>query len=348
MISRLFALWIDGLAAALLGAESLLHRPRRFRLQANSHPFTLHSLEGSKLKLLLSIGAEQVDKLPAKVLQQTRGGIIEIVVPAAAILERRLEPLPAESRPYLEKVALHQLDNIFPWRSADILHTTLIEKRADGMLDVSIRATPRSAIEPALVTAAKCGARKVLIVGDGEDTAAQRASGIPMSTAPENAAKLNRARLIAQYGVVAIIALTACVVGWTTFAGWSLANDVAALDQAIADRRAILRRTLASTDTGQNYGLEEKKKLVAPAVVVLEELSSLLPDDTYLTELSFESDQLRITGVSTNAVGLVPLLEGSGHFKNASFYVPTTRLSGSTSDRFSIEAVVISQPPVKP
>jgi hypothetical protein len=48
-----------------------------------------------------------------------------------------------------------------------------------------------------------------------------------------------------------------------------------------------------------------------------------------------------MSGVSANVAGLVPLLEGSGYFKNASFYAPTTRMAGGNTDRFSIEAAVV-------
>jgi general secretion pathway protein L len=77
---------------------------------------------------------------------------------------------------------------------------------------------------------------------------------------------------------------------------------------------------------------------------VLDELSALLPDNTYLTDLSLEAGRLRLTGVSANAAELVPLLEGSGHFKNAAFYAPTTRIVGGTTDRFSIEALLVASP----
>ena len=344
-IFRIFGMWVDGLAAALIWVETRLYRPRRFRLDANSQPMMLYSVEPSALDPLLSVDSQQLDKLPTEITQRTRGGCVEIVVPATAILERRLEPLPAESLPYLENVVLHQLDSIFPWRSADILHSTIIDKRADGKLDVSVRATARSAIAAALAVANACGAGEVLVVADSEQGDSGRVGGILASTGPEKEGRVNRARLVAQYAMVALIILTAGVAGWTAFAGWSLTSDVAALDQAIADRRAVLKRSSESRSMGRNHDLEEKKRLSPVAVVVLEELSSILPDNTYLSDLSLEAGHLRITGVSSNAVELVPVLEGSKHFRNASFYAPATRLGGTSTDRFSIEATVVPDKP---
>jgi general secretion pathway protein L len=168
--------------------------------------------------------------------------------------------------------------------------------------------------------------------------------GILAAVGSEKRKKKRRAELFARYSVFALLALAVCIVGWTTFAGWSFSNDVSALDQEIADRRAILKRLTAASGEGQNRGLDARKRLAPVVVVVLDELSSVLPDNTYLSDLSLDGEHLRITGVSANAAELVPILEGSGHFKNATFYAPTTRLAGGVTDRFSIEATVVSQP----
>ena len=345
MIQRLFMLWVEGLAAALVAVEALLHPPRRFLLRSDSRPFKLYPAgEAVAPEPLLTINEDRLDKIPDGVLEATRGGVIEIVVPDAAILQRRLDVLPAESLPYVENVVLHQLDRMFPWRAADVLHATLIEKRADGKLDVSVRATAHSAIASALAAAEVCGAGEILVRGSGEDDANKApAASILAAIGSEKKNKLDRTRLVARYAIVALLALAASVVGWTIFAGWSLSADVAALDQQIVDRRAILKRAADATGAGQNRGLDAKRALAPSAVVVLDELSAILPDNTYLTDLSMDGEHLRITGVSANAAELVPLLEGSRHFKNATFYAPTTRLAGGATDRFSIEATVVPQ-----
>jgi general secretion pathway protein L len=344
MIPRFLVLWIDGLAAAFVALESLWRRPRRFLLRANLRPFTLYSLGGSAPQLLFTFDNQHPDQVPEKVLEQTRGSLIEIAVPAAAIMQRRLDVLPAESLPYLEQVVQHKVEAMFPWRAADILHATLIDKRADGQLDVSVRATARSAVVQALAVAEACGAGEILIRGEDEDVE-HPGAGIPAAIGAEKRSRLARAQLMARYAVFGLLALVVCMVGWTTFANWSLSSDVSTLDDEISNRRAILRRLSEAGDSGQSRGLEARKRTSPIVVVVLDQLSALLPENTYLTDLSLETGHVRITGVSANAAELVPLLEGSGHFKNATFYAPTTRLAGGSTDRFSIEATVVPPSP---
>jgi general secretion pathway protein L len=348
MMARLFALWVEGLAVALAGAETRLRRPRRFQLRASSEPLRLYSITHSAPKLLLSIDGDRLNALPASIREQTRRGIVEIIVPPSAILHRVLDVLPAESLPYLETVVRHQMETSFPWRAADVLYSTRIEKRADGKLDVSVHATSRSAVASALAAAEALGAGEIYVTDDGEGHANAQRTSILAAIGTEKKARSRRMQLLARYAAAGLLVLLGCVIGWTTFAGWSLFSEVTSLDRDIADRRAILKRAMDAIGTGDNGSLEAKKKLAPAAVVVLDQLSALLPQNTYLTDLTLEAGRLRISGVSANAAELVPLLEGSGHFKNAAFYAPATRLAGGTTDRFSIEATIAPVPPVTP
>jgi len=101
----------------------------------------------------------------------------------------------------------------------------------------------------------------------------------------------------------------------------------ASRDAALHSREADLRR------------LEDRKHVIPPNVIVLETLSRVLPDNTYLTELHVEGNKIQLNGVSHDAPALIGLIEQSGLFTRATFFAPTTHLSDS-SERFHIEALI--------
>jgi general secretion pathway protein L len=344
MISEALSWWVDGLASALLGLERRIRRQRRFRLDCTTWPLVLVPLNGSRAGATGSITVPDPASTEffSEIRHRTRGSVFEIVIPSAALLERQLDPLPRESAPYIESVVRHQIEAIFPWSAKDVLHTTLVKNRADGRIDVSVRATSRAAVDPALSIATACEASQVLVVGSG-DKYDHNLRPILIFLGKEASARVERARSAARYAIGALLVIGICSVGWTTFARWSAARDLAAIEQAIADRRALLMRASASHETAGRGGLEARKRQGPLAVLVLERLSDVLPDDTYLTDLNLEGERLRISGVSGQAAELVPLLEKSGLFRNASFYAPTTRMAGTSTDRFSIEAMINTQ-----
>lgn len=343
MITGALNWWVDGLAAAWLGLEHCLRRPRRFRLDHTGWPFVLKPLDPSRERTAgpIEIPESFSADLLAQVRQQTRGSVLEIVVPAAAVLERQLDPLPSESEPYVDSVVRHQIEAIFPWSAKDVLYATVVGRRSDGKIDVTVRATSRAALEPALSIAAACEASQVMLIGSADDEGSS--ASILVSLGTDTSTRIERGRAVARYAVAALLVTAACAIGWTSFMRWSAGNELAALEQAIADRRALLVRASDTREAAGAGGLATRKLQGPIAVLVLERLSQLLPDDTYLTDLHLDGERLRISGVSGQVAELVPLLERSGLFRNASFYAPTTRMVGTSTDRFSIEAVVLPQ-----
>jgi general secretion pathway protein L len=73
----------------------------------------------------------------------------------------------------------------------------------------------------------------------------------------------------------------------------------------------------------------------------LASLTDLLPDDTFLTDLSLTGRKLTINGQSASAAKLIGLLSTEPSLGNPSFVAPVTRLETSHTDLFSIRADVI-------
>ena len=124
----------------------------------------------------------------------------------------------------------------------------------------------------------------------------------------------------------------------TAYAGMALDAEQQELQQRIAQRRAALRFNQGS---GSAEALLAKRKQTSPSsVMVLEAVSSALPDTTYVTELRVEGDKMQVVGLTQNAPSLIRLLEQSPQFSRATFFAPTTRGQGDSGERFHIEAHV--------
>ena len=138
-------------------------------------------------------------------------------------------------------------------------------------------------------------------------------------------------------GLLAGISLSAAAV-----VGVGYANQQDELGRRIAERRAAMR---AGREGGKQVAsplraLERRKFQTASSVIVLDVLSQILPDHTYVTELRIEGDKVRVTGVTRDAPELIRLLERSPNFTRATFFAPTTKGPSDPGERFHIEAQI--------
>jgi general secretion pathway protein L len=137
-------------------------------------------------------------------------------------------------------------------------------------------------------------------------------------------------------GVAAIAALVAVISA--AYMADSLGAQESELARQISQRRAAIRAGSDGGDRSPIAALERRKYETPASVIVLEALSQVLPDHTYVTELHLAGAKLQIVGITRDASSLIPLIEQSQHFTRATFYAPTTRSPSDPGERFHIEA----------
>jgi general secretion pathway protein L len=116
---------------------------------------------------------------------------------------------------------------------------------------------------------------------------------------------------------------------------------------ALTQRIASIR-SAADASNGSDAGslvaaqrrLEERKHAAPSSVMIIETLSKILPDNTYLTELRIDHDKIQLVGMAHDAPSLIGLMEHTGQFTRATFFAPTTRSSPGPGESFHIEAAL--------
>src|SRR5262249_9041639 len=140
---------------------------------------------------------------------------------------------------------------------------------------------------------------------------------------------------------VLVVLLAIVAGGMLTTAGSSVYADMLQsrhdeLARKIAELRARARAAGDASSDARTEGLgalEIRKRETPASVLVLESLSRLLPDHTYVTELRIEGKRVQVIGVTRDAASLIKLIEESSHFTQATFFAPTTRIVSPAGER---------------
>lgn len=145
--------------------------------------------------------------------------------------------------------------------------------------------------------------------------------------------------------VAACSVLAGAVLVTFAHAHWRSWQAGAELDAQIADAQVLAkaaRTSLQKRQAGidQIEKIRQEKKTTASLVRVWAELTHLLPDTTWLTDLSAKGDDLTITGFSASAAELIQPLDASPLFSAPEFAAPVVKVPGQEGEHFTISAKI--------
>lgn len=86
--------------------------------------------------------------------------------------------------------------------------------------------------------------------------------------------------------------------------------------------------------------VRELKRQAVPVVVLWEELTRVLPDDTWIGDFSTTDEKLTFSGYSAAAAGLLPLIEASSLFRDPTFTSSVVRSTATGAEQFAIEVEI--------
>jgi general secretion pathway protein L len=75
-------------------------------------------------------------------------------------------------------------------------------------------------------------------------------------------------------------------------------------------------------------------------VEIIDEISRILPDHTWIARLDLKGSELQLQGQSSAASSLIRIIESSPWFENVRFASPVVQIAGTDNDRVHIVATV--------
>ncbi len=154
--------------------------------------------------------------------------------------------------------------------------------------------------------------------------------------AKDHAQLWSRAAFISA-GAMALFAL--CFIGAIMFSHSKVLTFINTNTDKYEEDAVLVRKQLdvLSATHSEISALIKKSSTSVKKSLVIEEISKILTDDSYLDGISISGDVVTIDGASANPEGLIAVLEASPLFKGVTFNTPSFRNPGEEKSRFSIK-----------
>jgi general secretion pathway protein L len=343
----IFSGFIDSVAAAVHGVFERFNSRRVIQLiEQEDQTLILHLVSGTKRRgipdCLTRAKDGALDPLPAKWKAALRDSRVEYVLRPSRFLFRPLT-LPKRATDFLDGIVRAQIDRLTPWSANEaVFNWTSPTEIANNQIEITIAATARAVVEPYVRLAVELGAAYVAVSTVPQQTMPGTLTAATLTTVFEQRARAatERARIRAVLLTVLLTtaAMAAIAIGTDAVMGGSLDDERDDLARQISSRRAAIFAGQDGPGGSARRLLEQRKRESPSSVIVLEVLSQILPDHTYVTELRIDGDRLQLVGITRDAPSLIQLIEQSPHFTRATFFAPTTQTPGDPGERFHIEA----------
>jgi general secretion pathway protein L len=361
-ITEFLRWWKDELSAAV---------PAQWRERLASRGMAFVAFEGEEWRALRPVAGRLVDAGRAnlgsldaagrrsafrRLVEDISGGTanVWIVLPDASVLVRPAQ-LPLAAEEALRDAVGFELDRLTPFSREHACYDHRVTGRdaAAQRLTLELAVTARAPLEARLAQLRELGAT-VLGAGTATDLAA---APTPFNLiAPESRERPATSRTAILARTLAVLAGLLALV--------ALAYPLWQKREAVIDLQPRLDKAKAGADVADRLVKEieklaaERNFLVAkkqgqqPAVVLLEDLSRLFPDATWVQQLDLKAGpkvrELQISGETGSSSQLIELLEKSGSLTNASFKSPLTKGVTPGTERFLISAEVKPRPIPEP
>jgi general secretion pathway protein L len=306
-------------------------------------------LQGDAVELARE-GRAAIDALP-----RANGGMaaatkIVIALPANQVL-RKSVTLPAAVEENLHQTLAYDLDRHTPFKSDEVYFDAVVVGRdaAKKEIRVELATALKSSVDQARRRVEAWGAQVIGVSPDAPSAATALAPTALNLLPPAERPTTARWRQWQTWVPTAALAIAALVV--IALPIWQKRVHAILLAQLVeqakvqADASAALRDELERLAGDYDFALQRKYAFPA-ALQVVEDVTKILPDDTWLTQLELKTTgrgkdahrEIVLRGESANAGHLVSLLEDSKVFEQAAPRSPTTKIQPGPGEIFDLGA----------
>jgi general secretion pathway protein L len=356
LIRRGVAWWLSELA-------QMLPRPLLRLIGQSGNPATILELGASHTTLILPdrsrpspvmvpLTGYADDEMHSRVRLAMRGrrtdDAVTLRLDRDLVYETAIE-LPASAEPTLRPILQYQIERLVPLPANEVFFDHRITARgpASNTLKIRLVIAKRTTIDRALALARAAGlSPKLVIASDADDQASERSGHLPpvlwqagrRSTATDAQRRVRRALEIA----AVVMSVTA----------YGLHVD--RLNRSRDDLQAqVARAKMAAasvTELGRHAGqLEDalaflqNRRSAVPPLQILDELTKLVPEDSWVSQLVLRGRAIELTGFSPRATDMISRIEGSALFEKPQFRSPITLAPDGRGERFDLSFAVKSE-----
>ena len=274
-------------------------------------------------------------------LQKNDGTNTEIVIliPENDVLRKKMV-LPKTAELDLHQILGFEIDRKTPFSVNQVFYDHIVEKKdvEKDLLHVQLFVTARKKIEPLINILDSWNIKPDSI----NITGSTASNGIMLAPADEYSPDKNE-----NYTTLILTAAVFCLFLALLYVPLIYHDQtINKLEKEVSEHRDIAFRLQELKEKknellNKALFLNDKRNNQIPVIVILNELSKNIPDDTWLTRFSMMKGEIQLQGESSAASSMIQTIESSDYFTDSNFRSPVTQNVRTNKDKFNLSAKLL-------
>lgn len=341
-VHRAWSWWTGELMAWMPESlrQAIERRNRRLLIEFMGSELII--LEGSadRVQVLMRVPAESASESLADVSRGARDSAL--IVPSDKILSKTLTlPLAAEEN--LREVLGFEMDRHTPFSADQVYYDFTITGRSVERKELSLVLffAPRKIVDGLVELASRHGIPPT--AATSREAVTKQFTDVNLLPAtmrtvrPKAVNRLNFA--LSCLAVLLLVSTLVVPIAQKQYLIGKLASQLE--EQETAAGEAIrLQREVEKLAEGSELLLQKKQSNLL-VLQVIDEMSRIIPDDTWIDRLDITGDEVLLQGQSSSSAALIALIESSPVLHNVRFRAPVTQVVQTGSERFQLSANVV-------
>jgi general secretion pathway protein L len=292
---------------------------------------------------ILRLGLDSADAREADIPREVQQTIL--LLPDDEVLAKRIKlPLAAEEN--LREVLGFEMDLHTPFKADELYYDFAVVGRNPQKQEVTIDLvySPRVGIDGFLDSTSSLDIRADVVTCRRRDNNLQPVNLLPAEQRRKRRIDVRSVNL-ALTVLLALLVATAVTIPIVQ-KNRAIAEIEAQVEAAAVEARtgSELRQDLERMAEASRF-LVEKRAADIMTVEMIDEVSKILPDHTWVSRLDLSDTELQLQGQSSASASLIAIIEASPRFENVRFRSPVVQMNGTDRDRFHISADVVEEQP---
>ncbi len=281
---------------------------------------------------------ERLAEVNATLSTYPQGTYLAVTLGAQQTLCQQVQ-LPIATESNLDSVIRFEIDRLTPYSPDEVLHAHRIIGRhpETDQIAIELDVVPRALVKALMESLSSlCLPVLALYPHVGEENH-WPASKVNMLGAEQKNGD-SRFNQRTRYSAVAVAALLLLVLALPIMFLNMKSQDLEARLDAVRQQGSQLSEQRAMLDErhAARSELLRRRQEMPSKLQLIDELTRLLPDHTWVSRLSVEDTVVKLAGESSEASQLIEILDQSPNFHNVRFDSPVIRNSRSEQDRYEI------------